>query len=180
MAPHSSTLTWRIPWTEEPGRLQSMGSLRVGHNWMTSLSLFLSCIGEERGSSLQCSWLERNRGAWGPAVYGFPQNWTWLKWLSSGSRSMLRRPSHSCQLFSNISRTSLWSALNLTPTEPLWDQDGLIFQLQLKNAPLKNHFYNLLVTTSPLWMTAIASWTPVLLPPTAIFLTVARVILLKH
>ena len=32
MAPHSSTLTWKIPWTEEPGRLQSMGSLRVGHN----------------------------------------------------------------------------------------------------------------------------------------------------
>ena len=32
MAPHSSTLAWRIPWTEEPGRLQSMGSLRVGHD----------------------------------------------------------------------------------------------------------------------------------------------------
>ena len=31
MAPHSSTLAWRIPWTEEPGRLQSMGSLGVGH-----------------------------------------------------------------------------------------------------------------------------------------------------
>ena len=40
MAPHSSTLAWKIPWTEEPGRLQSMGSLRVGHNWATSLSLF--------------------------------------------------------------------------------------------------------------------------------------------
>ena len=40
MAPHSSTLAWKIPWMEEPGRLQSMGSLRVGHNWATSLSLF--------------------------------------------------------------------------------------------------------------------------------------------
>ena len=37
---HSSTLAWKIPWTEEPGRLQSMGSLRVGHDWATSLSLF--------------------------------------------------------------------------------------------------------------------------------------------
>ena len=37
MAPHSSTLAWRIPWTEEPGRLQSMGSQRVGHDWATSL-----------------------------------------------------------------------------------------------------------------------------------------------
>ena len=37
MAPHSSTLAWKIPWTEEPGGLQSMGSRRVGHNWATSL-----------------------------------------------------------------------------------------------------------------------------------------------
>ena len=40
MAPHSSTLAWKIPWMEEPGGLQSMGSLGVGHNWETSLSLF--------------------------------------------------------------------------------------------------------------------------------------------
>ena len=40
MAPHSSTLAWKIPWMEKPGRLQSMGSLRVGHDWVTSLSLF--------------------------------------------------------------------------------------------------------------------------------------------
>ena len=39
MAPHSSTLAWKIPWMAEPGRLQSMGSLRVGHDWVTSLSL---------------------------------------------------------------------------------------------------------------------------------------------
>ena len=37
---HSSTLAWKIPWVEEPGRLQSTGSLRVGHDWVTSLSLF--------------------------------------------------------------------------------------------------------------------------------------------
>ena len=40
MAPHSSTLAWKISWTEKPGRLQSMGSLRVRHDWATSLSLF--------------------------------------------------------------------------------------------------------------------------------------------
>ena len=40
MAPHSSTLAWNIPWKEEPGRLQSMGSLGVRHDWATSLSLF--------------------------------------------------------------------------------------------------------------------------------------------
>ena len=40
MAPYSSTLTWKIPWMEEPVGLQSMGSLRVRHDWATSLSLF--------------------------------------------------------------------------------------------------------------------------------------------
>ena len=41
-ATHSSTLAWKIPWTEDPDRLQSMGSHRVGHDWATSLSFFLS------------------------------------------------------------------------------------------------------------------------------------------
>ena len=41
MATYSSTLAWKIPWTEKPGRLQSMESQRVGHDWMTSLSLGL-------------------------------------------------------------------------------------------------------------------------------------------
>ena len=41
MAPHSSTLAWKIPWTEEPSRLQSMGSLRVGRDWATSLFTFM-------------------------------------------------------------------------------------------------------------------------------------------
>ena len=40
MAPHSNPLAWKIPWTEEPGGLQSMGSLRVRHDWTTSFSLF--------------------------------------------------------------------------------------------------------------------------------------------
>jgi len=81
-APHSSTLAWKIPWTEEPGRLQSMGSLRVGHDWATSLSL--SCIGEGNGNPLQCSCLEnpRDGGAWWATVYGVAQSWTRLKRLS--------------------------------------------------------------------------------------------------
>ena len=46
-APHSSTLAWKIPWTEEPGGLQSMGSLRVGHDWATSLSLHFHALEKE-------------------------------------------------------------------------------------------------------------------------------------
>ena len=50
MALHSSTLAWKVPWTEEPDRLQSMGSQRVGHDWETPLSLSLSFIGEGNGN----------------------------------------------------------------------------------------------------------------------------------
>ena len=87
MAPHSSTLAWKILRTEEPGRLQSMGSLRVRHDWATSLSLFTSCTGEGNGNPLQCSCLEnpRDGGTWWAAVYGVAQSRTRLKWLSSSS-----------------------------------------------------------------------------------------------
>ena len=47
MAPHSSTLAWKIPWTEEPGGLQSMGSRRAGHDWATSLSLHFHALEKE-------------------------------------------------------------------------------------------------------------------------------------
>ena len=72
MSTHSSTLAWKIPWLEEPGRLKSMGSVRVGHDSNFTLSLFLSCIGEGSGNPLQCSCLEnpRDEGAWWAAVYG--------------------------------------------------------------------------------------------------------------
>ena len=89
MAPHSSTLAWKIPWMEEPGGLQSMGSLTVGHDWATSLSR----TGEGNGNPLQCSCLEnpRDKGAWWAAVYGVAQSRTRLKRLSS-TATWLTRP----------------------------------------------------------------------------------------
>ena len=89
MAPHSSILAWKIPWMEEPGRLQSMGWVRVGHDPATSFHFSLSCIGEGHGNPLQCSCLEnpRDGGAWWAAVYGVAQSRTWLKLLSSSSSS---------------------------------------------------------------------------------------------
>ena len=56
MAPHSSTLAWQIPWTEEPGRLQSMGSLRLRHDWATSLSLFHALEKEMATHSSVLAW----------------------------------------------------------------------------------------------------------------------------
>ena len=85
MATHSSTLAWKIPWTEGPGRLQSMGSLRVGQTERLHFHFSLSCIGGGNGNPLQCSCLENPRdcGAWWAAVCGVTQSLTRLKGLSS-------------------------------------------------------------------------------------------------
>ena len=87
-APHSSVLAWKIPWTEEPARLQSMGSLRVGMTEQLHFHFSLSCIGEGNGNPLQCSCLENPRDgrAWWAAVYGVAQSLTRLKRLSRSSR----------------------------------------------------------------------------------------------
>ena len=92
MAPHSSTLAWKIPWTEEPGGLQSMGSLRVRHDERLPFHFSLSCSGEGNGTPLQCSCLENPRGggAWWAAVYGVTQSRTRLKRLSSSSTVVLQ------------------------------------------------------------------------------------------
>ena len=47
MAPHSSTLAWKVPWTEEPGRVQSMGSLRVGHDRAITLTFHFHALEKE-------------------------------------------------------------------------------------------------------------------------------------
>jgi len=88
MAPHSSTLAWKIPWMEEPGGLQSMGPLKAGTTERLHFHFSLSCIGEGNGNPLQCSCLEnpRDRGAWWAAVYGVAKSRTQLKRLSSRSR----------------------------------------------------------------------------------------------
>ena len=78
MAPHSSTLAWKIPWTEEPGRLESMGSLELDTTERLHFHFSLSCIGEGNGNPLQCSCLENPRDgrAWQAAVYGVAQSQT--------------------------------------------------------------------------------------------------------
>ena len=84
---HSSTLAWKIPWTEEPGRLQSMGSQRVVHDCTTSLPLFTFMHWRRKWQPTPCSCLEnpRDGGAWWAAVYGVAQSRTGLKRLSSSN-----------------------------------------------------------------------------------------------
>ena len=72
LATHSSTLAWKSPWTEEPGGLQSMGSLELDTTERLHFHFSLSCIGEGNGNPLQCSCLEnpKDGGAWWAAVHG--------------------------------------------------------------------------------------------------------------
>ena len=89
MASHSSTLAWKIPWTEEPGRLQSMGSLRVGHDWATSLWLFTFTHWRRKWqpTPVFLPGESQGRGACWAAIYGVAQSQTRLKWFSSSSSS---------------------------------------------------------------------------------------------
>ena len=85
MAPHSSTLAWKIPWMEEPDGRSPWGREESDTTERLHFHFSLSCIGEGNGNPLQCSCLEnpRDGGAWWAAIYGVTQNRTRLKRLSS-------------------------------------------------------------------------------------------------
>ena len=91
MTPHSSALAWKIPWTQEPGRLQSVGSLESDTTERLHFQFSLSCIGEGNGTPLQCSCLENptDRGAWWAAVHGVAQSRTRLKRLRAAAAELL-------------------------------------------------------------------------------------------
>ena len=81
---------WKIPWMEELGRLQSMGSLRVGHDWATSLSLFIFMHWRRKWQPIPVflPGESQGRGSLVAAVCGITQSRTRLKWLSSSSSNV--------------------------------------------------------------------------------------------
>ena len=91
-APHSSTLAWKVPYMEEPGRMQPMGSLRVRHDWVTSLWLFTFMHWRRKWQptpvflSGESQWWQ----SWCADMYGVTQSWTRLKRLSSSSSSSMK------------------------------------------------------------------------------------------
>ena len=98
MAPHSSILAWKLPWMEEPGRLRSMGSLRVRHDCATSFSLFTFMHWKRKWQATPVflpgeSW---GQGALWAVIYGVAQSWTQPKWLSSSSTSLMPSLSAYC------------------------------------------------------------------------------------
>ena len=112
MAPHSSTLAWKILWTEEPGRLQSVGSRRVGHDWATSLSLFtfhFHALEKEMAThSIVLAWRIPGKGEPG----GLPS-------MGSHSQTRLKRLSSSSSCSSQGENGKHWYGL-LNPKDTLF------------------------------------------------------------
>ena len=106
---HSSTLAWKIPWLEEPGGLQSMGTEESDLTEWLHFPFSLSCIGEGNGDPLQCSCLKnpRDGGAWWAAVYGVAQSRTWLKRLSSSNRNNDDKKRQSSSVFVAVQKWCL-------------------------------------------------------------------------
>ena len=116
MAPHSSTLVWKTPWTEELGRLQSMGSLRVRHNWVTSLSLFtfMHWRRQWQPTPVFLPGESQGRGCLvGCRLWGCTSR-TQLKWLSSSSSNTPNISTMSLPMKGN----SLWGNNHLLTCEP--------------------------------------------------------------
>ena len=144
MAPHSSTLAWKIPWAEEPGRLQSMGLQRVRHDWANSLSLFtfMHWRRKRQPTPVFLPGESQGWGAWWAAVYGVAQSRTWLKRLSSSSSS--RR----WWYFLFIVCWGQWREWEQVPVF-LWDQVSDFENLLiLRNWFISSHLTVLPVTTS--------------------------------
>ena len=168
MASHSSTLAWKIPWAEEPGRLQSMGSGRVGHNRATSLSLFTFMLwrrkwqptpvflpGESqgRGSLVGC----HLRGHTELDTIGV----TWQQrqhkpvcMLSHFSHiqlcAIIRTGAHRAPLSKEFSRQEYWSGLPCPPPGDLPDPG--IKPVSLTSLALAGRFF----TTSTTWEASIS------------------------
>ena len=89
MAPHSSTLAWKIPWTEEPGRLHAVLGVAKSRTRLSdfTFTFHFHALEKEMATHPQCSCLEnpRDGGAWWAAVSGVAQSRTRLKRLSSSS-----------------------------------------------------------------------------------------------
>ena len=112
MATHSSVLVWRIPWTEEPVRLQSLGSQRVGYNWVT----FLGFPGGASGKELDCQWRRHKRREVNPWVRKIPWRRSWqstpvvLPGEFHGQRSLMGYSPRSCK---DLDMTE-WLTLSIT------------------------------------------------------------------
>jgi len=134
MAPHSSTLAWKIPWMEEPGGLQSIGSLESDTTETLHFHFSLSCIGEGNGNPLQCSCLEnpRDGGASWAAICGVAQSRTRLKWLSTRNIDTMSFVSH-CYLTCIQGNNRCGQRRHLCESD-IWTECWIVTELALRRS----------------------------------------------
>ena len=141
MAPPSSTLAWKIPWTEEPGRLQSTGSLRVGHDGATSLLLFTFMHWRRKWQPTPV-FLPREsqgQGSWWAAVSGVAQSQTRLRRLSKSPPKARSQPRKRIQqkedIYNTRERIEKWMVRKKNPqmvTKKLkQEKQGLFISAQI-------------------------------------------------
>ena len=141
MAPHSSSLAWKIPWMEEPGGLQSMGSLWVGRDWATLLSLFTFTQWRRKWqpTPVFLPGESQGQGSQEAAVYGVTQSRTQLKRLNSSSSSIHR---------------AVWSSVPVVAikhhdSSPVFSATG--GQFPLRGTPMLLHISGAEATMAFLW-----------------------------
>ena len=131
MAIHSRTIAWKIPWTEEPGRLQSMGSQRVGHDWVTSLTHSLTHSNYGGGNKDNGNLLQKV-----PCRHCYTQcPHTWSRPLST--QASAKTPGHSRPSLGQ----SLVGSLLLSPGS--WCVEGSVCALQESVSPVLCKFWRL-------------------------------------
>ena len=139
MGPHSSTLAWKIPWMEEPGRLQSMGLRRVGPDWVTSLSLFTFMHWRRKWQPTPVFLPEESQGrrarrGWGGAhgLLSLGSHRVWHNWSDLAAAAAV----HFSSLIHKMSTFTLAISCLTTSNLP-WFID-LIFQIPMQDCSLKH------------------------------------------
>ena len=125
-------LAWKIPWTEEHRRLQSMGSLRVWHDWVTSLSLFTFMHWTRKWQPTPVFLPGESQGRQNlvTAIYGVAQSRTWLKQLSSSSSLYLNIPT---TLYPADKNFRIWIVPRQISSSTLALQSGIYSYLSQKH-----------------------------------------------
>ena len=130
MAPHSSVLAWRIPWTEEPGRLPSMGSHRVGHDWcdLSAAAAGSSVHGISQARILEWIAISFSRG------FSWLRDWTRVSWFRQVDSLLLSHLGSHVNVYGGCIHSSQKLQTTQRSLTGEWIYDGMWFSNKKRNA----------------------------------------------